>query len=186
MGTPQGLWNNGHRCDSTSYLPATDGCIFDYGTTTWPINYGGDGMTEGFQTEEVARHIDDAFTNPDATIPAKLDGPKLIPGFRNGPPLVRTRDQNQIDRNRSRSVAECRREWGSDYAQGNAYQCDEYPMASTMQGADTDPNPDSNNFSVRVMPSAENRGAGQYLAWWYGQYRIIDIDAFWVHPVDLE
>ncbi len=172
--------NTGFRCDSAKYLKGGKGCAFDYGVTVWPLIVGENGKTHNWKTKDVAQHIYDATTNPNSTIPRK-EGTKEIPGApKSMTPLTRTRDANQIDQNRGRSIGACKAEWGDGYSEGNTYQCDEFPMASTNQGADSGANKEENNFSVRVLPREENEGAGRFLGWWYKNYRIVDNDAFWV------
>ncbi|MBB5968014.1 NucA/NucB deoxyribonuclease domain-containing protein [Planomonospora venezuelensis] len=71
-----------------------------------------------------------------------------------------------------------------------ALQCDEYPFASTEQGAAID----KINYSVRAVFTSHNREHGKALQAFYGEYRLITYDPdktptkvgdpFWVKIVD--
>ena len=61
------------------------------------------------------------------------------------------------------------------------HQCDEYPFASTWEGA---ADPDW-AFSVRAVPATENEKAGGLLTWYFFADRILyDNDEFWVQIKD--
>ncbi|WP_170223437.1 NucA/NucB deoxyribonuclease domain-containing protein [Nonomuraea turkmeniaca] len=72
-----------------------------------------------------------------------------------------------------------------------ALQCDEYPFASTEQGAALD----KIHYSVRAVHTSYNENHGDALQAFYGQYRLITYDPentptkvsdspFWVKIVD--
>ncbi|MEU3491223.1 NucA/NucB deoxyribonuclease domain-containing protein [Streptomyces massasporeus] len=59
----------------------------------------------------------------------------------------------------------------------DSYQCDEFPFASTKEGAGLG----DGNFSVRYVPGTENSKAGSELADWYGSDRILHNNAYGIH-----
>lgn len=176
--TDDGAAGARYRCDSHTTIPGS-GCTFDHSPMPWPINT--QGQTFGYQTADVGRHIVDTFLFAEDTVP-RTNEAKRIPGvYMSNGPLQRL-EGSQVDKNRAASVAACKAEWGAGYSEGGVYDCDEYPMASTYQGADTAPYPDENNFSVRRIVASENQSAGRYLGWFYRTYRVIDSDMYYVFP----
>ncbi|WP_436843132.1 NucA/NucB deoxyribonuclease domain-containing protein [Streptomyces collinus] len=59
-------------------------------------------------------------------------------------------------------------------------QCDEYPVASTWQGASTG----SGNFSWRMIDATQNEEGGKALGRFYLYNRVLDKDKFlvWIKP----
>ncbi|WP_254609182.1 NucA/NucB deoxyribonuclease domain-containing protein [Burkholderia lata] len=53
--------------------------------------------------------------------------------------------------------------------------CDEYPLASTEQGASSDP-----EVSVKRIDASDNRRAGAFLGNFYLNQRVLDQEAFYV------
>ncbi|MER6024043.1 NucA/NucB deoxyribonuclease domain-containing protein [Streptomyces anulatus] len=59
--------------------------------------------------------------------------------------------------------------------------CDEFPMASTFEGAarkDYEGSQYTDEFSVRYIDRVENQEAGRRLGAWYDNDRILNNDAF--------
>ncbi|MGW1765551.1 NucA/NucB deoxyribonuclease domain-containing protein [Streptomyces sp. NPDC002073] len=129
----------------------------------------------GAPEQAVARHIKQAFTNPRATKP--LNALKNVPGDNVNEPLNRLfLDERRHERNHTLAVQECKRSWGARYTDGGK-QCDEFPFASTYQGAalaESDPHAEKKNFSVLPVPGTQNRDAGILLRGFYNSNRIID------------
>lgn len=142
----------------------------------------------------VAQHIRVAQDSPDSTYPIELE-PKHIPGKYTG-----TRDDQGLHRVADGSItAQANEDWknyacnrtgpyGGDQAWRGlppydtaTQDCDEYPFQSTEEGA-------ANftwDFSVRAVPSGENRSAGGLLRWYYFSDRVLyGNDAFWVEIND--
>jgi hypothetical protein len=120
-------------------------------------------------------HYQLAMTKPELTIPRVTD--KKIPGIEGGDPLTRLyRDTARRTENRNTAVAACVQEWGTNYPEGG-FQCDEFPFASTREGAATTYNP-GRNFSVQRLPGPDNEAAGTWLGAWYSYDRILDGDIF--------
>ncbi|GAA0970862.1 NucA/NucB deoxyribonuclease domain-containing protein [Actinocorallia libanotica] len=79
--------------------------------------------------------------------------------------LNRLTDESQIENNRATACV------------GTAPSCDEYPMASTYQGAAFSPPGD---WSARTVPAAANSSQGGIMGNFYAANRILDQDAYWV------
>ena len=122
-----------------------------------------------------AEHYQLAMTQPENTIPLVIG--KQIPGIEGGVPLTRLyRDLARRLENRATAVAACVEQWGPDYAEGG-YQCDEFPFASTREGASATHNP-QRWFSVQLLPGPDNEASGRWLGAWYSYDRILDGDIF--------
>ncbi|MFI9811290.1 NucA/NucB deoxyribonuclease domain-containing protein [Saccharothrix variisporea] len=164
------------RFDSADYISHNGkaGAIFTEveAVLNFPVN-----RPEFAAMTQAAHHYRDAMTNPAATIPA-VPG-KQIPGAIGGQPLHRLWfDSGRRAENNREAVKTCRTEFPNDYPQPGQ-DCDEYPFASTYEGASPYYNP-QRNFSVRVLPSEDNQAAGLWLAVWYSYDRILDNDKFFV------
>ncbi|MFK8909815.1 NucA/NucB deoxyribonuclease domain-containing protein [Streptomyces sp. YS-3] len=170
------------RWDKAPYLPnsATGAASLAYQT---PLVYS---TADGAPERGVARHIEKAFTNPGSTVPPSAT--KKVPGQNPGDPLTRLyTDSKRREENRRRSVYNCTKYFGDDYAK-NGDQCDEYPFASTYQGAvgaDYDPHQLRDNFSVMPVPGDQNRDAGILLGQFYDKNRVLDgpDDGFWMEII---
>jgi hypothetical protein len=129
----------------------------------------------GAEERAVAQHIKTAFTKPEDTKPYM--SAKKVPGQTVNKPLHRTVNSTRRDDNRKASVKQCQRYWGANYTQGGARECDEYPFATTYEGAaepDYDADAKKFNFSVKPIAKADNGAAGNILRSFYGNNRIID------------
>ncbi|MFK4272840.1 NucA/NucB deoxyribonuclease domain-containing protein [Streptomyces milbemycinicus] len=139
----------------------------------------------------VARHIRTAQDSPEKTYPIEYDR-KVIPGK-----FTNSRDDRGLHRlvyrgkgwqsNENVKNAACQRKapyegWrGHPAYNTTTHQCDEYPFASTWEGA---ADPDW-AFSVRAVPKTENEKAGGLLTWYFFADRILyDNDEFWVQIKD--
>ena len=172
--SPRGMtpWSSGPiasgRHDSAAYLAqyGTQGAIFDRVTPSFSYN-----RTDA-SVKAVANHVFDALYAPQLTYPQKND--KDIPGnIWNGEwqPLHRNYpgfDAASADvatKNRTAKDRAC-----AGLASNPGEQCDEFPFASTKEGAGLG----DGNFSVRYVPQPDNSTAGARLSAWYGQERILD------------
>lgn len=123
----------------------------------------------------VAQHVNTAFTKPEDTKPYM--SAKKVPGQVPAETLHRTVSKARIDDNRKASVKQCKRYWGANYTQGGALECDEYPFASTYEGAaehDYDADARKFNFSVKPIPKADNGAGGNLLRSFYAKNRMLD------------
>ncbi|MFD3910094.1 NucA/NucB deoxyribonuclease domain-containing protein [Streptomyces sp. NPDC058603] len=129
----------------------------------------------GAPERAVAQHIRTAFTKPEDTKPYM--SAKKVPG--QVPSIALNRlyaDKKRQDENRRKAVAQCKRHYGKDYAK-TGKECDEYPFASTHQGAaevDYDPDAKKFNFSVKAISKDENKAGGDLLKGFYGKNRVLD------------
>ncbi|MFH8378880.1 hypothetical protein ACH4A7_35765 [Streptomyces cyaneofuscatus] len=122
-----------------------------------------------------AAHIKKAFTTPKATKPP--NGDKKVAGQSAKEPLHRLYlDTARRKENRSKAVAACRRYFGPDYTKGGK-DCDEYPFATTYEGAaqaENDPFAEKLNYSVMPVNARQNQDAGILLGQFMTKNRIID------------
>lgn len=163
------------RCDTTG---TSTGCVFpqfmqriDF-LTNEPNEPSGAG-----NSPSVAWHIWDAWHNPSKTVPIYAD--KSVPGeYTSGRPLHRIGSGNpQYAANRSTAVSMCQFFWGTGYTQGGTLDCDEFPFASTREGAAEPPLP-NHNYSARPLSLTENRRAGNRLGQMFNLERVIPGDPF--------
>jgi hypothetical protein len=129
----------------------------------------------GAEERAVAQHIKTAFTNPEDTKPYM--SAKKVPGQTAKDPLHRTVNKTRKDDNRKAAVKQCRRYWGANYTHGGTRECDEYPFATTYEGAaepDYDADAKKFNFSVKPIAADDNGAGGNILLSFYAKNRIID------------
>jgi Deoxyribonuclease NucA/NucB len=157
---------NGFRCDSATYVGPVGACIFDRVNAFFVYHLHGQGV------DQVAQHISDAQTRPGTTFPPVAG--KIIPGaYGSGRPLTRNYYDTQMqDRGRRIIQAVCR-QFSPVHA---GQQCDEYPFASTYQGAGSG----TTNFSARAVDGRQNGRAGGLLSAWYTRDHILDRDRFYI------
>jgi hypothetical protein len=181
------------RCDGAPYASG-GGCIFHEVTPT--LHYS---LTSEDHAE-VAEHIQFAQDLPEETVP--LGAPwKMIPGkpgsgkplnrlyanyFYYDPSLVLTSGLNGLHyyrKNRNIVRYQCRRRKASlPPMETKNKQCDEYPFASTYQGAYFQKANQGQNsiYSIRFVDAKQNNNAGQYLKYWYRADHILAMDMFYV------
>ncbi|MEU4674700.1 NucA/NucB deoxyribonuclease domain-containing protein [Amycolatopsis sp. NPDC023774] len=76
--------------------------------------------------------------------------------------------------NNNAARATCAAVWGP--YDGNLLNCDEYPFASTQEGA----GPGNGNYSARLIDAGDNQAAGRWLDSNYTLNRIIDGDPYYI------
>ncbi|WP_189114513.1 NucA/NucB deoxyribonuclease domain-containing protein [Pilimelia terevasa] len=187
------------RCDTSTKnysRPYRDNgaCIFTNINALFPIS-----RAPGSPHKSVGDHLWQALNKPLETKPGVPN--KVIPGKPgSGQPLTRLVDHTpeldaRITKNRTRARENCVRFWGVDYAKPESpnseypkqkRDCDEYPMASTFEGAaHADYQPGSIlSFSSKPVPFGENRSAGNWLQQWYAEDHIIHGDYFYIRVLD--
>lgn len=182
----------GVRWDNASYLPNynptdilhTGGASFSYNVS--PLRYS---TATGAEEKAVADHINKAFTQPASTMPRNPS--KNAPGQSASDPLHRLQpdlgqtNKNRYNANRREAIKVCTAV-DPDYA-SKGLQCDEYPFASTYEGAAQsiyEPDKPKKNFSALAVPKNDNQKAGSQLATYYNN-RIIDgeYDGFYVQTI---
>ncbi|TDD77906.1 NucA/NucB deoxyribonuclease domain-containing protein [Actinomadura rubrisoli] len=153
------------RCD-TKYLqkPTADqGCVMKDFQPVYRVYLDDTDPVTG--TSEVAKHIQDAQERTKhhwGRVNTLADEP-------NGDPLSRLIEGPLQDLNRREACD------GRNPRPGES--CDEYPFASTRQGAATEGKDD---YSWRNMNEKHNSKEGSLRGAWYNSYRVHDQDAFWV------
>ncbi|MFI6296396.1 LamG-like jellyroll fold domain-containing protein [Nonomuraea sp. NPDC050790] len=177
------------RCDSLSMGAKTatykGGCVF----------YGSNRVYEMSRLDldngAVARHIEMAYTRPQDTVPFKTDGPKHFPGkWPSGEALSRITSKDPRYRANQDAKDEVCDEFFDDRPRKlngekdktKWEQCDEFPFASTKQGAAfVHDRYGAKNFSVKSILGSQNTSAGRHLNIFYARYRVLANDKFWVH-----
>ncbi|WP_336324041.1 NucA/NucB deoxyribonuclease domain-containing protein [Streptomyces lavendofoliae] len=129
----------------------------------------------GAPERAVAEHLRTAFTKPGDTKPEMAA--KKVPGQAAKEPLHRLVDPKRKEDNRKAAVKQCKRYWGDNYSQGATRECDEYPFATTYEGAaqpDYDGDAKKFNFSVKPVAKQDNGAAGSLLLGFYAKNRLVD------------
>ncbi|MEU7983358.1 NucA/NucB deoxyribonuclease domain-containing protein [Streptosporangium canum] len=90
--------------------------------------------------------------------------------------LHRTRDKAVIDKNRGVAIPACR-VVKPGYKSPDS--CDEYPFASTVEGASNS----TYDYSVELIPVKDNCSSGSRLGVWYQRHRIRERSPFWVDVI---
>lgn len=182
---PPGI--TGFRCDSAPYMKwpvaiPSYGCVFDGVISTWRFRATPD-------VAETAKHVWTAQFKPNLTRPPSVDNKKTPGSVQSGMPLERLAgeagSENDVlhGKNRDKSIATCKTNFGQSYSRGKTRDCDEYPMASTREGAwtgDVQSEDGTSHFSVKPLPSDDNQAAGRLLNDFYLAERIINGDDFYV------
>nr|WP_189181661.1 DNRLRE domain-containing protein [Microbispora rosea]GLJ83543.1 hypothetical protein GCM10017588_22710 [Microbispora rosea subsp. aerata] len=202
------------RCDSAIYVGYQQGCIFDHEMPSIALK-------EALYPNAYS-HISAAYLSPNSTHPNANDHvnawppdlprttPKNIPGFSKDNPIHRLYepDGKRKSRNRGRSQSACRWSYYPSWNGKNppsfpwvtqGLECDEFPFASTYEGAWVwwqenppkdvrDYKPRGVNYSVKPIPEDENgkwggRAQGGVL-YYYAYDRMLDGDAFFIRLYD--
>jgi hypothetical protein len=144
------------RCDSATYLQGYPyACIFD--ETSAVLTY----RRSSPSYSQAASHYYQALNSPSSTKPTVVG--KVIPGkYRTNRFLSRNYyDPAKIDSNsyqaRKVCIAVAAAAGSQDYTNGGTLECDEFPFASTQQGA-SEP---GQNFSAKAILKNHNREAGK-------------------------
>lgn len=146
------------RCDSTPRVgPNTGGCVYYLYRPTYELS------TTNADTEEVAWHVWWAQNNLNTAW-----------GWEDhGPALTRTRDRQLIRDNRTEA---CR---AAPSPRPPGQSCDEYPFATTHEGASKNP-----DFSWHMIDARQNTAEGRdYRRPWYNDNRLLEDDQFWVRVI---
>jgi hypothetical protein len=112
---------------SQLHLPRAGGAHFSY-LVAMPFS-----TKAGAKERLAAQHIQDAYAKPKTTKP--VNNTKDLPGRTADRPLTRLyHDVQRRKDNRSQAIKTCKKYWGNNYASGDK-ECDEFPFATTYQGA---------------------------------------------------
>ncbi|WP_187764592.1 NucA/NucB deoxyribonuclease domain-containing protein [Saccharopolyspora spinosa] len=145
------------RCDNLSNRFGA-GCVDQYGFAY--VSYD---VRDNPTVKEVAEHVFDSIR----TLPSHWGS-----GAIGGHPLNRITDAAAIDNNRNIACA------GVDTKEGES--CDEYPLASTIQGGN---GASSDDRSIRIVPINTNNSQGGLTSAYYDYYRIHNLDDFYVQAI---
>ncbi|WP_031166939.1 DNRLRE domain-containing protein [Streptosporangium roseum] len=176
-------WDQSFICDSADWITAySGGCVVDSIRPTF--------ILDGNEKKVVrsAHHIWAALYRPSDTdpgrgtqknIPGRID--RSNPGCERvngviGRCLHRTRDKAVIDKNRGVAIPACR-VVKPGYKSPDS--CDEYPFASTVEGASNS----TYDYSVELIPVKDNCSSGSRLGVWYQRHRIRERSPFWVDVI---
>ncbi|MGG1945650.1 NucA/NucB deoxyribonuclease domain-containing protein [Trinickia sp. NRRL B-1857] len=170
------------RCDIGLARRGTKGCVY----LEAPAIFSGISMSDP-DVDESAIHIREAQAT--TGIPGKFVGAgdgSILDGS-DAKPLTRTRSQTRIKENRD----EARKRYVEQYAEEpvcdlttdpddapGPCNCDEYPFASTNEGASQGP------FSVKRIDAKDNQRAGARLGNFFTSQRVIQDDKFFVNITD--
>ncbi|MEU7457539.1 DNRLRE domain-containing protein [Streptosporangium roseum] len=157
-----------------------NGCVF-LGASALYTMYTGDPNNQA-----VAQHIHDAYWKPDITLPKRLGG-KQIPGNWDDPnedtrkPLTYLSPNTWVDGKNLKGANKAEKDRACatpEVAAGKKpnYECDEFPFASTHEGAGAG----TGQYSVRYIDGTQNGHAGTDLRMFYARYRIDEGMNFWV------
>jgi hypothetical protein len=138
---------------------------------------------------EVAKHIYDAqYRAVEFTKPGVVGG--IIPGSRQSGlklhrlvPAFSAENEQFHSRNNAIAVATCVQYWPPDYTEGNTKECDEYPFATTHEGAaynERNGGATAYSYSARPVAASHNGSAGGSLNYWYVRDHVIEGDGFYV------
>lgn len=141
---------------------------------------------------QAAAHIYDALDHPQFTAPTWSAGVKTMPGAGSDPTDFLTRTtvaQKAINRGISCPKSGLNPYNPPQYTPINpgggtaAVDCDEYPPASTWEGAYDTAYTTTPAFSVRFINAAQNQEAGNRLGAFYQTQRLLNGDAFAVNAI---
>jgi hypothetical protein len=155
---PEKLSHPAIRCDRVTYVGSRAGCVLTAVQPTFKMS------TKDAATKHTAAHVKAAQKSlKDHWGNHALGGKVLTRKYWGA---------GKSTNNPNRKVA-CK----GFVKKNSTDSCDEYPFASTHQGAYY---VGKSRVSVAHVPSADNSKAGSKLATFFSTYRILDTDAFWV------
>jgi hypothetical protein len=182
------------RCDSSSNIKLyTGGCIVWSSRPVWHLDGNRPPKLDAesgrmIGVDQTAKHIWTALYEWEDTVPAS-DRDKKIPGrySKNDPGCISTftrcltrAEGNRKDpqtvpgQNEAARLKICKL---APVPNGLFWpSCDEYPFASTHQGAAFA----GYDISVKIVECKDNTTAGGLLNSWYDRHRVLDGDPFWV------
>jgi hypothetical protein len=146
-----------YRCDDE--VSAYPGCVVPSYTPS---------LTTMTNLPAIAANI----ANIQAAGPHHYGNPNYTPAY----PLHRTTNYTIINAN-SRVACPPKIKPGVTPSVAPTGTCDEYPFASTMEGASQTQKPD---WGTALVPAAQQNSQGGYISSFYQSQRILNGDAFWV------
>ncbi|WP_169735392.1 NucA/NucB deoxyribonuclease domain-containing protein [Actinokineospora inagensis] len=169
------------RCDIArsqvpQYAKSSD-CVFHAATGWFTLNVNDPAIHESAQL------IYDAHNNIGATYPGNTG--KYIPGkIGVTEPLSRLYyDKRLRDLNNTTAYNACVAHWGpnfKDRPDGGKNDCDEFPFATTYEGAGTVTDGMLRTYAVRPVLNTQNQAAGSRLSLFLSEDHLLDGDNFYV------
>jgi hypothetical protein len=156
------------RCDVDQLRPKWKGCVFASAAAVWnPVKDPTTAKARGHIAEvfNTMPHIPGRFMMEPGQRSVAMEGGQFDPLTRVG--------HDQKMKNRAKAVARCTRQLS-----GISGDCDEYPPASSRQGADGAPSEDY--YSVLKIPASDNQKAGSQMGAMFAKERVLDKDKFWI------
>lgn len=146
------------RCENLPYFGTVRGaCVFSQVRPTWVISRATTDVR--YSAAHILRGQINLADHWGANYPTLV-----------GQTLTRLTNITQITSNRTAACAKFVKRSATD-------SCDEFPMASTYQGARF---VGPGRYSIEHVPLADNTTAGSRLGGFYKTQRVIDGDAFWI------
>lgn len=168
-------------CDSSAAIKIyTGGCISNSVRPVFVLD------SNDAKVAESAYHWALAMYSPNATYPPS-NAPKKIPGAidwgdkgcttRTTGCLHRTTTESVIDDNRNKHAVPACRKYKPNYKKPDS--CDEFPFASTLEGAANT----TYDFSVQIIKLKDNCASGSRTKWFYLRHRIRHNTSYWVDVI---
>lgn len=160
--TEASVWANRSfavRCDSEPYFRTTEGSCVHPAKAPWATAFG-----RNSAAPKTSDHIYDAQIGQPDHWAAWYDT------LHTSHPLTRLTGRFGIDRNRTEACG--------GFTPDPGETCDEFPFASTYQGAYYIPS--LQRRSVRSIPGDDNSAGGSILSAFYARWRVIDGEAFYI------
>jgi uncharacterized protein with LGFP repeats len=152
------------------------GAVFPQGVPRFMFNRTDASITQS------ATHVYDALNRPDTTNPAWPGGGKSIPGGGRNDLDYLSRTKNVAEDNANRMIACPANHLGIPDFSGEANDanksCDEFPFASTHEGAQLTADTGLPQYSRRLIRLRDNSTAGARVGTFYAAQRILHDDSF--------
>jgi hypothetical protein len=173
------------RCDNAPYIQESPvgGCSFPYTAGILQYDYN------AAETKQSVEFFYDAMHHLDQLMP-NVNGRFVPGGYYIQPltdyyePLSRRWNYNQ---SRYKVQQYCISRYGANYTtgpNGETRQCDEYPFASTAQGANYEDVWSPQTWAAKPVKAEHNSKTGSMLAEFYSFDRILDDDIFYVDIIN--
>lgn len=181
-----GVIKKSFRCDTSELvLMYYGGCIFPEITPVLGLSTADRLLYKGRMIDNKAKlhavHIKEAMTSG-KRIPGSPD--RIAQNPLSPTPLTRAwpgKNAGEVEyENRQVVNRTCTERFGPGWYEANKEHCDEYPFASTLEGAAND----NFDFSVKLIPECANCAAGSTQSIFWMRYRVLPGDTFYVKIYD--
>nr|WP_082535520.1 LamG-like jellyroll fold domain-containing protein [Nonomuraea pusilla] len=181
-----GVIKKSFRCDTSELvLMYYGGCIFPEITPVLGLSTADRLLYKGRMIDNKVKlhavHIKEAMTSG-KRIPGSPD--RIAQNPLSPTPLTRAwpgKNAGEVEyENRQVVNRTCTERFGPGWYEANKEHCDEYPFASTLEGAAND----NFDFSVKLIPECANCAAGSTQSIFWMRYRVLPGDTFYVKIYD--